>query len=53
MENMYRYEASARWVEKRRGLVEGEQLPQVAEFAAPPEFGGESGYWTPEHLLMG
>ena len=32
--------------------MEGETIPRNINFAAPPEFGGEPGLWTPEHLLL-
>jgi peroxiredoxin-like protein len=32
--------------------VEAESIPRTINFAAPPEFGGEPGLWTPEHLLL-
>jgi peroxiredoxin-like protein len=36
----------------KRGIVEAESIPRTINFAAPPEFGGEPGLWTPEHLLL-
>ncbi len=53
MENSYRYHAQAHWTMHKRGILEGEQIPRTINFAAPPEFGGEPGLWTPEHLLLG
>jgi peroxiredoxin-like protein len=32
--------------------VEGEPDVPKIHFAAPPQFQGESGFWTPEHFLM-
>ncbi len=52
MESQYQYQATAVWIEHRRGLVEGESIARTINFSAPPEFGGEPGLWTPEHLLM-
>jgi len=48
----YSYRSTARWTEHKRGIVEGEGIPRTINFAAPPEFGGEPGLWTPEHLLL-
>jgi peroxiredoxin-like protein len=48
----YSYRTSARWTEHKRGIVEAEGIPRTINFATPPEFGGEPGLWTPEHLLL-
>ncbi len=53
MENSYRYRAHAHWTLHKRGILEAENIPRTVNFAAPPEFGGEPGLWTPEHLLLG
>ena len=37
---------------RRRGIVSAEDVPRTINFAAPPEFQGEPGLWTPEHLLV-
>jgi peroxiredoxin-like protein len=52
MPTSYSYRATARWTEHTRGIVEAEGIPRTINFAAPPEFGGEPGLWTPEHLLL-
>jgi peroxiredoxin-like protein len=52
METRYEYHATATWTEHRRGLVETESIARTINFSAPPEFGGEPGLWTPEHLLV-
>ena len=53
MNASYHYRATARWTDGRRGVVEGESLGQEAfAFTSPPEFGGPSGRWTPEHLFV-
>jgi peroxiredoxin-like protein len=53
MEKRYTYHASAHWTMHKRGIVEaGADIPRTINFAAPPEFGGEPGLWTPEHLLL-
>ena len=53
MENSYHYRTHAHWTLHKRGILEAEQIPRTVNFAAPPEFGGEPGLWTPEHLLLG
>jgi peroxiredoxin-like protein len=53
METNYSYHASAQWHQHDRGFVELEQgAPRLINFSAPPEFGGEPGFWTPEHFLL-
>jgi peroxiredoxin-like protein len=53
MQNSYLYHAQAHWTMHKRGILEGENIPRTINFSAPPEFGGEPGLWTPEHLLLG
>lgn len=53
MENRYTYHASAQWHQHDHGFVELEHgAPRIINFSAPPEFGGEPGFWTPEHFLL-
>ena len=52
MSTMFSYRTTAYWTTHKRGIVEGEGIPHIINFAAPPEFGGEPGVWTPEHLLL-
>jgi peroxiredoxin-like protein len=52
MPTIYTYRSTAHWTEHKRGIVEAEGIPRTINFAAPPEFGGEPGLWTPEHLLL-
>jgi len=52
MNKSYAYQAVAHWTSHKRGIVEAESIPRTINFAAPPEFGGEPGLWTPEHLLL-
>ena len=50
----YKYEASASWALHHHGSVQpGDGIPLKLDFSVPPEFGGEGGMWTPEHLLLG
>ncbi|HEY1272078.1 MAG TPA: OsmC family protein [Terriglobales bacterium] len=53
MEKSYSYSAHAHWTMHKRGILEVPEIPRTINFAAPPEFGGEPGLWTPEHLLLG
>jgi len=48
----YSYKAAAHWTNHKRGIVDGDAIRRTINFAAPPEFGGEPGLWTPEHLLL-
>jgi peroxiredoxin-like protein len=52
MEKSYSYNVTAHWTMHKTGLVESQSIPRTINFAAPPEFGGEPGLWTPEHLLL-
>lgn len=53
MESKYVYHATAQWHQLDRGFVELEHgAPRIVNFSAPPEFGGEAGFWTPEHFLL-
>jgi len=50
MLDTYEYEVQTEWTGKRGGRLTAAGLPPL-EFSAPPEFAGEAGKWTPEHLL--
>jgi peroxiredoxin-like protein len=53
MPTRFTYQTTAHWTLHKRGIVEaGQSIPRTINFAAPPEFGGEPGLWTPEHLLL-
>jgi len=53
MESKYTYHASAQFHQNDRSFVELEHgAPRIVHFSAPPEFGGEPGFWTPEHFLL-
>lgn len=47
----YFYDTSLVWQGKRRGAASSPGLPDLG-FSAPPEFHGEPGLWTPEHLFV-
>ncbi len=53
MDKKFTYRAAAHWTNHKRGIVEADaSIPRTINFAAPPEFGGEPGLWTPEHLFL-
>lgn len=45
------YPVTVDWRAGREGLAEAVSLPAL-EVAAPPEFGGPAGVWSPEHLFV-
>jgi hypothetical protein len=47
----YFYETQIKWAGQRRGSVASAGLPKL-EISTPPEFKGEPGFWTPEHLYV-
>jgi len=53
MESKYTYHAKAQYHQNDRSFIELDRgAPRIIHFSAPPEFGGESGTWTPEHFLL-
>ena len=52
MSDQLQYAVSGHWMPGERGTVAGAGMGKSIEFSAPPEFRGESGFWTPEHLLL-
>ena len=46
------YLVTATWEGGRRGEVAAEDIRPPIHFSTPPEFKGDPGYWTPEHLLL-
>jgi len=53
MEEKFTYHVSAQSHRHDRSFVELEHgAPRTIHFSAPPEFGGEPGFWTPEHFLV-
>jgi peroxiredoxin-like protein len=52
MFDQLQYSVSGHWMAGGRGSVAGEGIGKAIEFSAPPEFHGESGFWTPEHFLL-
>jgi organic hydroperoxide reductase OsmC/OhrA len=47
----YFYETQVKWTGQRRGTLASPGLPDL-EVSTPPEFKGEAGLWTPEHLFV-
>lgn len=47
----YFYETEVEWTGARKGGLRAAGLPTI-EVAAPPEFKGTEGIWTPEHLYV-
>ena len=47
----YSYETEIEWTNARKGKLNAPDLPSI-EIAAPPEFKGHAGFWTPEHLYV-
>ena len=47
----FSYCTGLRWLGDRSGLVHSEGKPDLRG-ASPPEFKGEAGVWTPEHLFV-
>ena len=48
-----RYRVTAWWSSGKAGLAKSDSAPNAIHFAAPPQFGGVEGRWTPEDLLLG
>lgn len=51
MENQYYYSTQIDWVGERKGDLSAPKLPDLI-VDAPPEFNGQEGFWTPEHLFV-
>ena len=47
----YVYRAEVEWIGRRVGRVTTDSSPELV-VSAPPEFSGDPGLWTPEHLLL-
>jgi len=52
MEKEHTYRVKAWWTSGQTGLTKSESAPNAVHFAAPPQFGGLEGRWTPEDLLL-
>ncbi|MBK6315638.1 MAG: OsmC family protein [Blastocatellia bacterium] len=51
MGDSHTYETEVVWIGERRGILSSTGLPDI-QVAAPPEFKGHPGVWTPEHLFV-
>ena len=52
MPSTYTFQTKAHWTERRKGEVKPHEELAALAFSAPPEFHGESGFWSPEDLLL-
>jgi peroxiredoxin-like protein len=52
MENEHTYRVVAWWASGKTGLAKSESAATAIHFAAPPQFGGLEGRWSPEDLLL-
>lgn len=52
MENQHTYRVVAWWNAGKAGLAKSDSAPNAIHFAAPPQFGGLEGRWSPEDLLL-
>jgi peroxiredoxin-like protein len=52
MEDEHKYRVVAWWTSGRTGIASSNAAPSAIHFAAPPQFGGLEGRWTPEDLLL-
>jgi peroxiredoxin-like protein len=52
MENEHTYKVTAWWSAGKTGLAKSESAPNAIHFAAPPQFGGLEGRWSPEDFLL-
>jgi organic hydroperoxide reductase OsmC/OhrA len=52
MEKTHTYRVTAWWSSGQTGLTKSDSAPNAIHFAAPPQFGGLEGRWTPEDLLL-
>lgn len=52
MENEHTYRVIAWWNAGKTGLAKSDSAPNAIHFAAPPQFGGLEGRWSPEELLL-
>lgn len=52
MESEHTYRVLAWWSAAKTGLAKSDSAPNAIHFAAPPQFGGLEGRWSPEDLLL-
>ncbi|MGA2415688.1 MAG: OsmC family protein [Candidatus Sulfotelmatobacter sp.] len=52
MEDEHKHHVIAWWSAGQSGIAKSDSAPHAIHFAAPPEFGGPEGRWTPEDFLL-
>jgi|SRR5215469_816614 len=52
MEQEHTYRVVAWWASGKNGLAKCDSAPNALHFAAPRQFGGLDGRWSPEDLLL-
>jgi organic hydroperoxide reductase OsmC/OhrA len=52
MAKHYRHRVVAWWTSGRTGIAKSDNAPKAIHFAAPTQFRGLEGRWTPEDLLL-
>ena len=52
MEKEHTYHVTAWWASGQTGITKSDSAPNAVHFAAPPQFGGLEGRWTPEDMLL-
>jgi len=52
MENEHKNHVIAWWSSGQSGIAKSDSATHAIHFAAPPEFGGADGRWTPEDFLL-
>ncbi|SRR6266496_790141 len=52
MEKEHTYRVTAWWASGQTGITKSDSAPNAVHFAAPPQFGGLEGRWTPEDMLL-
>ena len=52
MEEVHPFRVVAWWASGRTGFAKSNSAPNAIHFSAPPAFGGLSGTWTSEDLLL-
>jgi len=52
LRNKHKYHVVAWWTSGQTGIAKSDSAPNAIHFAAPAQFGGLEGRWTPEDLLI-
>jgi organic hydroperoxide reductase OsmC/OhrA len=47
----YKFSTKTKWTQARKGVLSADGKSPI-KIGCPPEFGGEPGYWTAEHLFI-